>query len=519
MNELRKGWRQRLLAGAAVVAAASMLAACTPSAPSNDEVPPGAEDLNGTLTFGYFEPTTSLDPHIGTSSQDIPWLLPVYESLLSYAPDGSVEAGLAESFELTAESMTLHLRDGLTFHDGETLDAAAVVANFERAQTHEASAVASELTAIQSVEAVDALTVELTLSEPDAALPAKLADRSGMIISPAAFEDGTNLAIDAVGAGPWQLVEYAPGNRLVAERFDGYWNPDAVKLAQIEIRLIDDDDSRLNALRAGEVDIAQISASQVALAEADSSLTIRTDPALAIDHIGLHIGHEPFDDPRVREAISLAIDREALILGLYRGVGTPASQPFPPGYWANDPAYEGRLEFDPERARQLLADAGYPDGFSFEFKTNNSPFRVQATEAIAGMLAEVGIETTIIPLEGPTILDEFYYQETVDAYFTPWGGRADPSQTFDNLFGPDGLNNPAKIATPELTDLLDRARTATEVSERGELLRQASAEIMSEFRMIPLMFPGVTVAHNDNVIGYKTGLTGKANFLNVAVTE
>lgn len=518
MNEPRKRTYKRILGGVAVLAAASLLVACTSGTPSNGDGP-AAEDPNGSLTFAYFEPTTSMDPHIGTSSQDIPWLLPVYASLLSYAADGSVEEGLAESFQISAESMTLHLRDGLTFHDGETLDAAAVVANLERALTHESSAVASELSAIESVDATDPLTVVLTLSEPDAALPAKLADRSGMMISPAAFDDGTNLAIDAVGAGPWQLVEYSPGNRLVAERFDGYWNPDAVKLAQIEIRLIDDDDSRLNALRAGEVDIAQIRESQVALAESVANLTVRTDPALAIDHIGLNIAHEPFDDPRVREAISLAIDREALIEGLYRGVGTPASQPFPPGYWANEPSLEGALEYDPERARQLLADAGYPDGFSFEFKSNNQPFRVQATEAIAGMLAEVGIQTTIIPLEGPTILDEFYYQKTVSAYFTPWGGRADPSQTLDNLFGPEGLNNPAKITSPELTALLDRAREATEVEERGELLRQASAQIMAEFRMIPLMFPGVTMAHSDKVIGYATGLTGKANFLNVAVTE
>ena len=292
-----------------------------------------------------------------------------------------------------------------------------------------------------------------------------------------------------------------------------------MKLATIEIRLIDDDDSRLNALRAGEVDIAQIRESQVALAEADSKLTIRTDPALAIDHIGLNIAHEPFDDPRVREAFSLALDREALIEGLYRGVGTLASQPFPPGYWANDPALEGKLKYDPERARKLLAEAGYPDGFSFEFKSNNQPFRVQATEAIAGMLAEVGIKTTISSLEGPTILDEFYYQKTVSAYFTPWGGRADPSQTLDNLFGPNGLNNPSKITTPKLTSLLDRAREATEIGERGDLLRQASAEIMAEHRMIPLMFPGVTMAYHDNVLNYSTGLTGKANFLNVAVTE
>ena len=523
MNESRNGGRRSLASGAALVLALGLLTACSPAQQTSGSADPSASPAgqapDGSLVFGYFEPTTSLDPHAGTSSQDIPWLLPVYASLLSYAEDGSVEPGLAESYELTPEMMTLTLREGLTFHDGATLDAEAVVANMERAQTLPESTVASELAAIESVEAVEPLTVQINLSGPDAALPAKLADRSGMMIAPSSFEDGTNLNIEAIGAGPWQLVDYAPGDRLVAERFEGYWNPDAVRLQEVEIRLIADDDSRLNALRAGEIDIAQIRESQVQVAEADTALTVRTDPALAIDHLGLNISIEPFDDPLVRRAINHAIDREALLEGLYRGVGTIAYQPFPPGYWANEPDIEGDLTYDPERARELLAEAGYPDGFSFEFATNNQPFRVQTTEAIAGMLSEVGIESTIVPMEGPALLDQFYYQNSVAAYFTPWGGRADPSQTLDNLFGPAGLNNPAKVTHPELADLLDQARESGDQEERAELLREASAVLMEEDRMIPLMFPGVTVAHRDNVVGYSTGLTGKADFLGVEVTE
>ncbi|EAR23705.1 possible dipeptide ABC transporter (dipeptide-binding protein) [marine actinobacterium PHSC20C1] len=514
MNRSNIPLRRSASRALALVLSAGLLAACTTTTGSGNTV---AEDLNGSLTFGYFEPATSLDPQQGTSSQDLPWLLPVYESLFAYNEDGSIGLGLLDEYEQTDQSLTMHLRDGLTFQDGTSLDADAVVANIERGQTLETSSVKSDLASISSVEAVDDLTVELTLSEGDAALPAKLADRAGMIISPAAIEDGTNLAINPIGAGAWKLVEYAPGDSLQLERFDGYWNPDAVKLQDLTIRLIDDDDTRLNAIRAGEVDIAQITAAQVELASADSDLTVRTDPSLAVDHIGLNIGTPPFDDPLVREAINYAIDREALLEGLYRGNGIVAWQPFPPGYFANDPSLENAFPYDPEKAKELLADAGYPDGFTFDLKTNNQAFRVQSSEAIAGMLADVGITANIIPLEGPTILDEFYYQLTVPAYFTPWGGRADPSQTLDNLFSPTGLNNPAKIANRELTDLLDEARASTDQDARGALFREASANIMEESRMIPLMFPGVTFAIRSNVIGYSTGLTGKANFLNVGV--
>ncbi|MBN9607519.1 MAG: hypothetical protein J0G30_12995 [Actinomycetales bacterium] len=509
-------WRvlRRLAAAVTVGALAVALAACAPGGGGEATAAP---DPDGSLTFGYFEPATSLDPQQGTSSQDIPWLLPVYASLLSYAADGSVAPGLAESWELSDDSLTLTLREGLTFHDGTALDADAVVANMDRAMTLETSTVKGDLSSVASVEASDDLTVVLSLSAPDAALPAKLADRAGMMISPAAFDDGTNLAIDPIGAGPWQLVEYSPGDHLTVERFDHYYDPESVLLSSLTIRLIEDDDTRLSAVRAGEVDVAQISAAQVQLAGTDPSLEVRTDPALAVDHLGMNISIAPFDDPLVREAINYAIDREALYEGIYRGTGTIAWQPFPPGYFGNDPSLENMYPYDPDKARELLAEAGYPDGFSFDFKTNNQPFRVQATEAIAGMLADVGITTNIIPMEGPALLDEFYYQNSVPIYFTPWGGRADPSQTLDNLFGPDGLNNPSKVTAPDLTSALDDARDGGDQDARGEAIRHASDLIMKDSRMIPLMFPGVTTVVRDNVIGYSTGLTGKANFLNVGV--
>ncbi|WP_165875483.1 ABC transporter substrate-binding protein [Microbacterium sp. PI-1] len=517
MNTAESRRKRRLVVSAAAILVAATLTACSGTG-SDDSGADIALDPNGELTFGYFEPATSLDPQEGTSSQDLPWLLPVYESLFSYSADGDVAPGLAETWELSDTTLTMTLHEGLTFHDGTILDAAAVVSNIERGKNLPTSSIVADLATIATVEAQDDLTVVFTLTEPDAALPAKLADRAGMMVSPSAFEDGTNLAISPDGAGPWKLVEYSPGDRLVVERFDGYWNPDAVELQQLTIRLIDDDDTRLNAVRAGEVDVAQISAAQVQLASADQTLEVRTDPALAIDHIGLNIAMPPFDDPLVREAINYAIDREALLEGLYRGTGTIAWQPFPPDYFASNPDLEEMYPYNPEKAKELLDEAGYPDGFTFDFKTNNQPFRVQATEAIAAMLADIGIDSNIIPLEGPALLDEFYYQQAVSAYFTPWGGRADPSQTLDNLFGPDGLNNPAKITDSDLETLLTEARESGDRDQRTTLFQEASANIMENSRMIPLMFPGVTTAVRDNVVGFSTGVTGKANFLNVGVT-
>ncbi len=521
MNRSPHSWWRRLALAVTIATAASLLAACSGGTTSPSTGSPGADniDRNASLTFGYFEPATSMDPMLGTSSQDLPWLLPVYDTLLHTAKDGNVVSGLAKSFKLTGTAMTLTLRSGLTFQDGTKLDAAAVVANFQRAKTLPTSSVKADLSPVTGVKAIDETTVELSLSAPDAALPALLANRAGMMISPKAMTDGTNLATTPVGAGGWKLVNYAAGDHLDVTRFDGYWDPKSVMIKNLEIRLIADDNTRLNAVRAGEVDIAQLSATQVALAKSDSSITVRTDTALAVDHLGMNIAIKPFDNPKVREAINYAIDRKALMQGLYRGVGEVAWQPFPDGYFANDPKLDNKFAYSPKKAKQLLTEAGYPNGFSFDFKTNNQPFRVQATEAIAGMLKAVGITANIVPEEGPALLNAFYYEKTVPIYFTPWGGRADPSLTLDNLFGPTGLNNPSKVTAPALTDLLTRARETANKDERGPILQKASAEIMGTSRMIPLVFPGVTVGYRSNVVGYSTGITGKEQFLGVGVTK
>ncbi|WP_292732575.1 MULTISPECIES: ABC transporter substrate-binding protein [unclassified Microbacterium] len=418
--------RTARVTAAAVLTTAVVLAIVGCSGQDVENAPTeGAADVNrdATLTFGFNEPPTSLDPYAGTSAQDLPWLLPAYDTLLHYNPDGTLAPGLAESWDLTDTEFTVQLRPDLTFHDGTDLNADAVVANFERAKTLPTSAIQSDIASVESAEAVDDLTVVYQLAGPDASVPATFGDRAGMMISPAAFDDGTNLATTMVGAGGWEVSNYSPGDELTVTRYHDYWDPDAVEVETLVIRTIADDDTRLNALRSGEIDMARLVPGQVTLAEADSSLTVQTDTPIAVDHLGLNIAIAPFDDPQVRMAIEYAIDREAIVEGVYRGIGTVAWQPFPRSdYFAFDPELEEMYPYDPERARELLADAGYPDGFSFDFYTNNQPFRVQATEAIAAMLADVGIQGNIIPLDGPTLLDEFYYQKTVPMYFTPWGG-------------------------------------------------------------------------------------------------
>ena len=534
MNTSRLG---RIAAGA--VAAALVLAACGSDGDSGEgtassddaSVSDGATGSDGdgaavnasgeacgTLRFGYFEPATSLDPHTGTSSQDNPWLLPIYDRILHYEPDGSIVPGLAEDWELDDESMTLMLREGVTFHDGAPLDAEAVVANLDRALTVASSSVAEELAAIESVEAVDDMTVELSLSQPDAALPSKLADRAGMLVSPEALSAEADLNLAPVGAGPFRASDYVPGQRLDLDRYEDYWDSDSVLLESAVITFFGDDDTRLNALRAGEVDMAQLSPAQVEAAESDPNLTVRNDADLGVTHIALNNAIPPMDDPLVRQAINHAINREGIRDAIFFGQGQIAWQVFPPGYYAHAPEVEEIYPYDPERARELLAEAGYPDGFDLDFPTNTQSIRVAASEAIQSQLAQVGINLSIEPIEGPELLDRFYYDKDVAAYYSPWGGRVDPAMSVENMFGPEGLNNPSGDTSPELVELLEQGRSTYDSEERGEIYAEFSRVLMEdEARMIPLVFPGVIIAHTADVDYPGTGVSGKAELKDVAV--
>ena len=174
--------------------------------------PEGEPDLDATFIYGYPITVSRLDPHKASISQDATTLFPVYDRLVHLSPQGRPDPGLAESWEFSDDglTLTLHVREGVTFHDGATLDAAAVKANLDRAKGVEGSSVATDLAAMASVTVVDPMTVDITLSQPNVAIIGSLADRAGIMVSPKALADGVDLDANMVGAGPFKLVEHAP---------------------------------------------------------------------------------------------------------------------------------------------------------------------------------------------------------------------------------------------------------------------------------------------------------------------
>jgi len=499
---------------------ATLLAVAAGCGPAHQYEPvPTETDYAATIRFALASGVTRFDPHRATSSYDNTWLFPVYDRLIHMDPAGDAVPGLATAWHYGDQGayLELELRQGVRFHDGTAFDAEAVAANIQRAKTVTGSSVRAELEEISRVEIVNPYRVRLHLRNPDGALPLILSDRAGMMISPAAF-DSPQLDRLGVGAGPFRHLEFRLGNRSVYERFDDYWDADAAGVQRLELLLIPDETTRLNAVRSGQADGANIGALQIEQARI-SGLIVQTGVGLEFLHIQLNRARSHFGDRRVRQAMNLAIKRESIVRALSLGYGEPTVQPFPESYPAHS-LETGRLfyPYDPERARALLAEVGLEQGFSFELIVPNIPAYMPLYEALHDQLAAIGIEARPRVLEGAQISERFYGASESDAALVTWGGRPDPSQTIDLLFTPGALPNPGGHSTPEIVRLAAAARREIDPELRAELLQAATREITHEALGMILSMPSATFALRPNVDGMQVWASGnKPEFRGVSV--
>ncbi|MFV0306688.1 MAG: ABC transporter substrate-binding protein [Desertimonas sp.] len=509
--------------GGAVTAGAQPAATESTDTTAPSGIPADAEiDRDATLRYGYYIALATFDPHKSNGSNDNTWLFPVYDRLVHTTAQAEPEPGLAESWEFADDGsyLEMNLRQGVTFHDGEPFNAEAVKANIERAQTVDGSTAVALLDHITEVEVVDEFTVRLHTEYPDAALPLTLSDRAGAMISPAAFDD-PDLDLNPVGAGAYRVTSYQPDAGATYERYEDYWNVDETYIKTIEIQVVIDTTTRLNALRSGQLDAAEIDAQQAADAEAAGlGLTVGTDVSFSLLQFN-SVNRPEFADERVRRAINLAIDREAIVEGLMLGYGEAWVQPFPPGYYATDPDLtpESLYPYDPDQARTLLEEAGYGDGFSFEIITTSTPLRVQTSEVIQASLAELGITVSIRQVSSAgAFLEEIYNNKQGDAWMLAWGGRPDPYLTADGLYGADSFNNPSGLTTDAVTALLQESISTFDPDERAAVLRELSAEITtSTLDVAVLFFPQKIVAYREGVLNAQIWAVGRPEFRGMAV--
>ena len=415
------------------------------------------------------------------------------DKLVDITPDLEIIPQLATDWSWSDDGLTLtmDLREGVTFHDGTPFDAEAVRANIERSQTMPESRRGSELASIAGTEVTGPYQVTFTLASPDATLLAQFADRAGMMVSPtAAAAAGADFGSNPVCSGPFQFVERIQQDRIVLERFADYWNADAIHLDSVTYLPIPDTTVRLANLRAGDLDMLErLAATDAASVQADDSLQYAQAVSLGYQGITINVGNgergdNPFgNDRRLRQAFELSLDRNALNQVVFEGVFAPGNQSFPPG----SPWYNADIpipERDVERARALIAEAGF-DRVPVEVMVTNNPVQMQVMQVVQAMATEAGFDVSLRAMEFASLLSD-QSAGSYQASQIGWSGRVDPDGNIHQFVTCEGGINDSGFCDPEIDRLLDEARTSTDPAVRRQSYDAARLILAEELPLIYL---------------------------------
>ncbi len=414
------------------------------------------------------------------------------------------------------KTVTIKLRRGVTFNDGTPMTAEAVRFSLERHRTMKGSNRRSELDHVTAIEVVDPATVRLRLKSPLAPLAAILTDRAGMPVSPAAAEKlGDKFGTAPVCVGPWQFVERIPQDKIVVEKSPHYFDPAQAKFDRIVFRIIPDDNVRLANLRSGDIDVMHLVAPTDATSlRKEGRFEVSNVTGLGYNGITLNLRNKngktqaPGDlgtplanDPRVREALELAIDREALNQVAWDGLYTPGCTAIAP----NSPFFDrgrkcpGR---DVARAKKLLAEAGLAGGYGFELVIVNNPQQRRVGEVIQGMAREAGFGITLTPKEFASSLKD-NEDGKHQAFLIGWSGRVDPDHNIHQFHACGGSLNETLACDEKVDALLNKAREVTDIAQRTALYREASDVLLARRNILYLYFQNYIVAFPKNLKGYK----------------
>ncbi len=405
-------------------------------------------------------------------------------------------------------TLRITLRPGVKFHDGEAMDAEAVRYSLNRHLTIQGSFRRGEINTIEAIEVVDPLTVLIRLREPSAPFLSQLTDRAGMIISPRAAETaGRNFGLRPVCAGPYRLTERVAQDRIVVDRFPEYWNAQAITIPRITYQIITDSTVRLANLQSGALEMVQsIDPDDVGAVRRNNRLRLNITDELGYQSLTINIGNgaraqTPLgQDPRVRAAFELAIDRQVINQVVYEGMFTPTAQPVPP----TNPLHVRAFQPEPrnvERARALLREAGVRTPLAVEMTVPNSPDLRQAAEVMQAMLREAGFELRINTMEFASSLQAATRGE-FETYLLGWSGRVDPDGNAWTFMHSRGPSNDGRYANPEVDRLLDAARVEQEPAKRRDLYAQIFAIAIRQDRS------RIYLWHRKNIVAHSARVTG-----------
>lgn len=521
--------RRRVLRGGVAVtvgaAATSILAACTPSAAAPAvSVPNPVATISdastpkrgGVLIAAFSADPAGFDPVQGPSGMSHVVIEQVYSTLMALDPDAQPYPELAESYELSPDGLiyTFKLRKGIKFHNGDPFTADDVKFTFDRLRAKDSGySYTSQVETISSIEVIDPQTVQFKLKQTTGPFLIYMAFPGSSIVPKKLIESGHDLNAKPIGTGPFKFVSYEPRSAIKFARNDDYFQLGLPYFDAMEYKIISDVTALTNALQSGVVNFSnEIPPKDFAAVSTNSELVGLTLEGSRFNWLMCNNSKKPFDNAKVRQAVSMVLDRQALTDGAFFGYATPILGGVIPKWnwgYADDVTFVGP-KGDAAAAKKLLADAGFPDGFETSITIASSfPAQMAMAPIIQANLESIGIKAKIGGVEIPRYWDEVWATSNFDITTMYWlSPLADPDDFVFNNYACSSSTNVQKSCSKELDDLLSKAKGATSQDERKKLYHDLQELTMKEMPIVPLVNGWLLIAHTKKLANYKPMRTG-----------
>lgn len=495
--------------------------AAAPSAPAAAPADSGAAAApagGGTMTMAYETDIIKLDPGVQQTTADWTPAALIYSRLVEFDDTMmSPVPGVAESWTISDDGLTytFNLRQDVTFHSGRALNADDVVYTFDRNfELGSAGRFAGPMAIIDSYEAVDPYTFVATLSAPDVTFMFNLSAMSASIVDSETIDQ---IETNPIGSGPYTFVEWIPGERSVYQKYEGYFAPEvqATMPDEIIITPVLEAQTRLATLQSGQADIAtSIPPELLSQVEADSSLhLIRQGLSASYLCLLFNMQNGPLmDNKPLRQAIAYAIDKDTIVRNVFFGSGSAGCSLIPDAHWAytelDCPTY------DPDRARELVAEAALPDDFKIVFRTfSDRGFGIPVAEIIQSNLRDVGIEVEIEPLEWAFYVQDAWVGRNFEMTLGWYTREIDPDLLFSSVLRKEQGNNPMRYENPRVDELFDQGRATNDPEERKRIYAEImEIAILEDVPLVKLKTMEIAWAANDKVQNFVLTPKGFPNF-------
>jgi peptide/nickel transport system substrate-binding protein len=463
-----------------------------------------------TLRTGLAEDPDILDPTLARTYVGRIVFAAFCDKLFDIDDKLNIVPQLALSHETSPDGkeVTIKLRPGVKFQDGEPFDAEAAKFSLDRHLTLQASFRKSELSSVDHVDVVDPLTIKLVLKTPYSPLIAQLTDRAGMMVSPkAAKEEGDKFGQHPVCAGPYKFVERVPQDRIVFEKFADYWNKDNVFIDKVVFQPIVDATVRLANLKSGGLDLAErVLATDLKDIRADPKLVLATVPELGYLGLTINIANDKAkgalsQSAKVRQALDLSIDREAINQVVYNGEFTPGNQWISPTH----PYYQKAFPVQPrnvEKAKALLKEAGVALPVTVDYMVTKGAENEAVAQVVQSMAAEAGFDLKIRVIEFATSFKQAQAGE-FQVFQINWSGRIDPDGNSYIFMHTKAPQNDGGYSNPQADKLMEDARLVSDPAQRKAIYEKLTKILLEEEPIIYLYHRKLLFAHTTKLEGFK----------------